>query len=112
MNTFANNPGGKIEPAEVAGSDKTEPQPDDFADRLKHFIRRPMLEAVMLYAFFWFSAHVAIGRSHGGELYDLTPRGPGLAAAMLAIVVGLTVFHLFYTLPSLINRKWLGAVLK
>ncbi len=79
---------------------------------LGHFLRRPFLEAALLYGFFWFSAHVALVPKRDGDIYNLTPKGFGLLLDILVVVLGLTLFHLLYILPSLVIRKWLGVILK
>jgi hypothetical protein len=76
------------------------------------FARRPLFEAAALYAFFWFSAHIAIARISGGDIYDLTPKGLGLVLDVVILVFLLTGFHLVYTLPARFARKWLAAILK
>jgi hypothetical protein len=101
------------EPHDGGGEDR-----HDLRRIVRHYIVRPLVEAGLFYAFLLVASHVAIARARGrtaagaGELLDVSPGVVGVLLD-LAIVVGtLTAFHILYTLPALMVRKWLGATLK
>ena len=75
-------------------------------------VRRPLVEAVVIYLFFAITAHTAVVANARGQLYDLRPHGPGALLEAFIIIVMITAFHLVYCLPALFVRRWLGLILR
>ncbi|HVT82685.1 MAG TPA: hypothetical protein VHM90_18740 [Phycisphaerae bacterium] len=84
----------------------------DRQQKVRRFVFAAFVDALLTWLALHALAFYTLRHLATGETYTFTPRGIGLLIDAAIHIGALTVFFLFYTLPSFWVRRWLGWILR
>ncbi len=84
----------------------------DTGRSIRKYIKVTLTINLGLFFLFNMGERITVWQFTGDGIFDLSPKGWGYPLELIIAVLGVSVFTIFYTLPSFMVRPWIGFCLK